>query len=94
MDLKFIIDIKKNSNQCTWIVSQNRTTPDWPTLCGAVVDRPGLGLHAEHAAPVPPLCVQDVAGDKPEEEIEDGDDCTELCGLVFAQPEELVLPDN
>lgn len=55
-----------------------------------MVDRPGLGLHAEHAAPVPPLYVQDVAGDNPEEEIEDGDDCTELCGLVFAQPREII----
>ena len=37
---------------------------------------------------------EETAGDEPEEEIEDGDDCTELCGLVFAQPEELVLPDD
>ena len=65
---------------------KHRSTPDGATLVGVRVrDVPGLGLHGDQAPPVAPLGVQDVAGDKSEEEVEDGDDCAELCSLVLGQ---------
>ena len=38
--------------------------------------------HPHHPLPVPPLLVHDVAGDKPEQEVEYPHDCTELCGVA------------
>eukprot|EP00092_Neocalanus_flemingeri_P004087 GFUD01004399.1.p2 GENE.GFUD01004399.1~~GFUD01004399.1.p2 ORF type:complete len:105 (-),score=29.54 GFUD01004399.1:630-944(-) len=65
---------------------KHRSTPDRPALGGVRVrDVPALGLHGDQAPPVAPLSVQDVAGDKSEEQVEDGDDCAELSGLVLGQ---------
>eukprot|EP00092_Neocalanus_flemingeri_P003222 GFUD01003447.1.p2 GENE.GFUD01003447.1~~GFUD01003447.1.p2 ORF type:complete len:110 (+),score=30.04 GFUD01003447.1:442-771(+) len=70
---------------------KHRSTPDRPALGGVRVrDVPALGLHSDQAPPVAPLGVQDVAGDKSEEQVEDGDDCAELSGLVLGQACEII----
>ena len=59
-------------------MSQDRSTPDWPSLHVVALDHG----HRHHPLPVTPLLVQDVAGDKPEQEVEDPHDCTELCSVA------------
>jgi hypothetical protein len=62
----------------TWITGQNRSTPDRPSLHVVTLDHG----HRHHPLPLNPLLVQDVAGDKPEQEVEDPHDCTEHCSLT------------
>ena len=57
---------------------KSRTTFHCLPLAVVVCDCPSPDLHGDHAPPVHPLSVQDVAGDKSEEEIEYGHHCTEL----------------
>ena len=59
-------------------MSQDRSTPDRPSLHVVALD----DCHRHHPLSVPPLLIQDVAGDKPEQEVEDPHDCTELCGVA------------
>ena len=59
-------------------MSQNGSTPDGPSLHVVALDHG----HRHHPLPVTPLLVQDVAGDKPEQEVEDPHDCTELCSVA------------
>ena len=59
-------------------MSQHRSTPDWPSLHMVTLDHG----HPHHPLPVPPLLVHDVAGDKPEQEVEYPHDCTELCSVA------------
>ena len=57
---------------------QDRSTPDGPSLNVVALDHG----HCHHPLPVPPLLVQDIARDKPEQEVEDPHDCTELCSVA------------
>ena len=69
----------------TWILPQYWAPQYWaPHSAGG---SPGL------APSVPPLCVEDVTGDKSDDEIKYGDDCTEFCGSVFTQPKGTSMQD-
>ena len=59
-------------------MSEDRSTPDGPSLHVVALDHG----HRHHPLPVPPLLVQDVAGDKSEQEVEDPHDCTKLCSVA------------
>ena len=59
-------------------MSEDRSTPDGPSLHVVALDHG----HRHHPLPVPPLLVQDAAGEKPEQEVEDPHDCTELCTVT------------
>ena len=59
-------------------MSEDRSTPDGPSLHVVAL----YHRHRYHPLPLSPLLVQDVAGDKPEQEVEDPHDCTELCSVA------------
>ena len=59
-------------------MSQNRSTPDRTSLYVVALNH----KHHHHPLPLPPLLVQGVAGEEPEQEVEDPHDCTKLCSVA------------
>ena len=75
---EFCLSLKYDEMMQTWIMCENRSTSNWPSLNMGAFDN----SYPNHPFSFSPFLVQDVAGDKSEQEIEDSHDSTELCSVA------------